>query len=197
MPNDLDAVDHGFGALAVESPGRLLDQIRASALKGDRDYRPAVYGLRGDTPILYPNARIAICEQADAVGWANRCRTRRRSHKTKDWRSITRRRRLIVVEARRMGITNTAELSDASNCSRRSVVHSVGHHVGCTIGVLKKPGAGAGRTDRRIKSDFGLSLLARGLLAKFTEVRPIRPEPCAVVACFSTIAVCPGVLRSI
>jgi hypothetical protein len=135
-----------------------------------------VYGLRGDAPILYPNARIAICEQADAVGWANRCRTRRRSHKTKDWRSITRRRRLIVVEARRMGITNTAELSDASNCSRRSVVHSVGHHVGCAIGLLKKPGAGAGRTDRRIKSDFGLSLLARGLLAKFAEIRPIRPN---------------------
>jgi len=98
------------------------------------------------------------------------CRTRRRSHKTKDWRSITRRSRLIVVEARRMGITNTAELSDASNCGRRSVVHRVRHHVGCIIGLLKKPSAGAGRTDRRIKSDFG---------AKFTEVRPIRPEPCA------------------
>jgi hypothetical protein len=44
--------------------------------------------------------------------------------------------RLIVVEARRMGITNTAELSDASNCSRRSVVRRVRHHVGCTIGLL-------------------------------------------------------------
>ena len=44
--------------------------------------------------------------------------------------------RLIVVEARRMGITNTAELSDASNCSRRSVVRRVRHHVGCTIGPL-------------------------------------------------------------